>query len=299
MRVFITGATGFIGAHLVPELLQAGHHVIGLCRSEEGAKKLAQAGAEPFFGDVNDLSRLRAGALSADGVIHTAFNHDFARVRQHSEEDRAVIEALGEALTGSGKPLIVTSGTGLVERRLGEDCVIETDTHAGSAKTPRAATEEAANAILAKNVHVIVMRLPQVHDTHHQGRIAHHIRLAKEKGYVAYIGDGQNRLPAVHVADAVRLFRVALEHGRPGGFYHAVAEEGVAMREIAQVIGTGLRLPVESITADAASSYFGVLAGLASLDLAASGDLTRQELGWTPTGPSLLSDLRQMEWASH
>jgi nucleoside-diphosphate-sugar epimerase len=298
MRVFMTGATGFIGSYLVPELLNGGHEVVGLCRSEEGANKLKQAGAEPFLGDVNDVGRVGAGAQDSDGVIHAAFNHDFARIRHHSEEDRRVIEALGAALTGSDRPFIVTSGTGLVERQAGKGCVMETDAPASSEKAPRAATEEAANVIIAMGVCGIVVRLPQVHDTRHQGRIAHHIRLAKEKGYVAYVGDGGNRLPAVHISDAVHLFRIALERGRPDGPYHAVAEEGVPMRDIASVIGTGLNLPVESITPEEASGYFGVLAGLASQDLAASADLTREKLGWTPTGPGLLADLRQMEWTS-
>jgi nucleoside-diphosphate-sugar epimerase len=297
MRIFLTGATGFIGSYLVPELLKAGHQVVGLSRSEASAEKLARAGAEAFAGDVNDLDRLRAGATMSDAVIHAAFNHDFARVRQHSEEDRRVVEALGEALGGSDRPLIVTSGTGLVERRPGADCVTETDARASLETAPRAATEEAADAAFAKGARVIVMRLPQVHDTRHQGRIAHHIRLAREKGYVAYIGDGVNRLPAVHALDAVRLFRLALEHGRAGGRYHAVAEEGVPMRDIAEVIGAGLNIPVESITPEAAPGYFGVLARLARLDLAASSALTRQELGWAPTRPDLLTDLRRMEWA--
>jgi nucleoside-diphosphate-sugar epimerase len=294
----MTGATGFIGSYLVPALLKEGHQVIGLCRSAESADKLVRAGAEAFLGDLNDLDRLRAGANLGDAVIHAAFNHDFARVRQHSEEDRKVIEALGDALCGSERPLLVTSGTGLVERQSGASSVVETDNHASLEKAPRAATEEAAAAVFAKGARVIVMRLPQVHDTRHQGRIAQHIRLARENGRVACIGDGGNRLPAVHVSDAVRLFGLALEHGRAGARYHAVAEEGVPMRDIAEVIGAGLNLPVESITPEAASGYFGGLAGLAATDLAASSALTRQELGWTPTGPDLLTDLRQMEWVA-
>lgn len=296
MRVFITGATGFIGSHLVPELLKGDHQVVGLCRSEQSAQALARAGGEVLFGDVNDRDRLRAGAEAADAVIHAAFNHDFARVKQHSEEDRIVVETLGAVLAGSQRPLIVTSGTGLVERLADAGPVVESDAPAGLEKAPRAATEQAADAVLAKGARVIVMRLPQVHDTRHQGRIAQHIRIAREKGRVAYIGDGANRLPAVHVGDAVALFALALEHGRAGARYHAVAEEGVAMRDIAEVIGAGLNLPVESITPEAAPAYFGVLARLAPLDLAASSALTRQELGWTPTGPDLLTDLRRMEW---
>lgn len=281
MRVFMTGATGFIGSYLVPELLKMDHQVVGLCRSQKSAEKLTRAGAE-----------------AADAVIHAAFNHDFTRLKQHSEEDRQVIEALGEVLAGSERQFIVTSGPGLAERSAGNDPVVETDAYASSAKFARAATEEAADAIFAQGVRVIVMRLPQVHDTRHQGRIGQHIRLAREKGRVAYVGDGENRLPAVHASDAVRLFRLALEHGRAGARYHAVGEEGVRMRDIAEVIGTGLNLPVESIAPGVAAGYFGELAGLAVLDLAASSALTRQELRWTPTGPDLLTDLRQMEWTS-
>ncbi len=277
----MTGATGFIGSYLVPELLKMDHQVVGLCRSQKSAEKLTRAGAE-----------------AADAVIHAAFNHDFTRLKQHSEEDRQVIEALGEVLAGSERQFIVTSGPGLAERSAGNDPVVETDAYASSAKFARAATEEAADAIFAQGVRVIVMRLPQVHDTRHQGRIGQHIRLAREKGRVAYVGDGENRLPAVHASDAVRLFRLALEHGRAGARYHAVGEEGVRMRDIAEVIGTGLNLPVESIAPGVAAGYFGELAGLAVLDLAASSALTRQELRWTPTGPDLLTDLRQMEWTS-
>jgi nucleoside-diphosphate-sugar epimerase len=298
MRVFMTGATGFIGSYLVPELLKMDHQVVGLCRSEESAEKLTRAGAEAFLGDVNDLDRLRAGGREADAVIHAAFNHNFTRLKQHSEDDRKVIEALGSVLAGSERPLVVTSGTGLVERSAGDGPVVETDAYASSAKFARAATEEAADATFAKGARVIVIRLPQVHDARHQGRIGQHIRLAREKGWVAYIGDGGNRLPAVHVSDAVRLFRLALEDGKAGARYHAVGEEGVRMRDIAEVIGTGLNLPVEPIAPGAAADYFGELAGLAGLDLAASSARTRQDLRWTPTGPDLLTDLRQMEWTS-
>lgn len=296
MRVFLTGATGFVGSCLVPELIGAGHQVIGLSRSAEGAEKLAQAGAEAFAGDVNDLPRLAEGAAGADAVIHAAFNHDFSRVREHSEADRKAIEALGAALAGSDRPLLVTSGTGLVERPPGRDAVIETDPAASLASAPRAATEEAADAVAARGVRVVVIRLPQVHDPLHQGRIAQHIRIAREKGRVAYIGDGGNCLPAAHVTDVARLYRLALEHGRPGARYHAVAEDGVPMRDIAAVIGEGLKLPVVSIGPDEVAAYFGVLARLAPLDLRASGEATRRELAWSPTGPGLLSDLRRMAW---
>lgn len=296
MRVFMTGATGFIGSYLVPELIAAGHEVVGLSRSQAGAETLASKGAQAFLGDVNDLDRLRAGADAADAVIHAAFNHDFGKTRRHSEEDRKVVEALGELLAGSDRPLIVTSGTGVVERSASNAPVVETDAPSSSAHAPRAATEEAVQAVLAKGARVMVVRLAQTHDTHHQGRIALHIRVAREKGWVAYIGDGGNRLAAGHVTDAVRVFRLALEQGKAGACYHAVGEEGVPFYDIAEVIGAGLKMPFRSISPEDAKDYFGVIAGLAGLDMAASSALTRQALGWTPSGPDLLSDLRQMDW---
>jgi nucleoside-diphosphate-sugar epimerase len=296
MRVFLTGATGFIGSYLVPELVAAGHRVIGLSRSDAGAEALARAGAEVFRSDVNDLDRLRIAAETADGVVHAAFNHDFSNLTQHSEQDRRVIETLGEALAGSDRPLIVTSGTGLARSKTGGPAA-ETDDHPASAEVPRAATEEAADALIAKGGRVMVMRLSQVHDTRRQGRITQHILLARRKGRVAYIGEGRNRLAAVHVSDAVRLYRLALEKGQAGARYHAVGEEGVAMRDIAEAIGAGLKTLVESITPEAAPGYFGPLANLAALDLAASGALTRRELDWNPTGPDLLTDLRSMDYS--
>jgi nucleoside-diphosphate-sugar epimerase len=296
MRVFLTGATGFIGAHLVPELIAAGHQVVGLCRSEEGAEALARAGAEVFRGDVNDLGRLRTAAEAADGVIHAAFNHDFSNLKQHSEQDRQVIETLGEALAGSDRLLVVTSGTGLARSKTGGPAV-ETDDHVSSAEFPRAATEEAADALIAKGLRVMVMRLSQVHDTRHQGRITQHIMLAQRKGKVAYVGEGKNRLAAVHVSDAARLYRLALDQGEAGACYHAVSEEGVALRDIAEAIGAGLKMPVESITSDAAVDYFGPLANLVTIDLAASSALTRRQLRWSPSGPNLLTDLRNMDYS--
>ncbi|KIZ45353.1 MULTISPECIES: SDR family oxidoreductase [Rhodopseudomonas] len=298
MRVFLTGATGFIGSYLVPELIQAGHHVVGLTRSDAGAETLARAGAEAFRGDVNDWDRLRTAAGASDGVIHAAFNHDFSKLKQHSEEDRKVIEALGQALAGSDRPLVIASGTGLARRSNGSGPALETDPHVSSVEVARAATEEAADAVADKGGHVVVMRLSQVHDTRHQGRIALHIKLAREKGQVAYVGEGQNGLAAVHVTDAVRLFRLALEKGRPGARYNAVGEEGVPLRDICEVIGAGLNLPVVSLTQEEGKAYFGWLADLAQTDLSASSALTREELGWATTGPDLLTDLRDMDYGS-
>jgi len=296
MRVFLTGATGFIGSFLVPELINAGHHVIGLSRSDPGAEALTRAGAEVFRGDVNDLDRLRTAAEAVDGVIHAAFNHDFSNLKQHSENDRKVIETLGKVLAGSDRPLVISSGTGLALSKTGGP-VLEADDHFTSAEFPRAATEEAADALITKGVHVMVMRLPQVHDPRRQGRITQHIQLARQKGRAAYVGDGKNRVPAVHVSDAVRVYRLALEKGHAGARYHAVGEEGVALRDIAEAIGAGLNMPVESITREQAPEYFGWMAHLATIDLAASSTLTRQQLGWNPTGPDLLTDLRNMDYS--
>ncbi len=295
MRVFLTGATGFIGSFLVPELINAGHQVVGLTRSDAGAAALTRAGAEVFRGDVNDLDRLRAAAEAVDGVIHTAFNHDFSSLKQNSEDDRRVIETLGEVLAGSDRPLVITSGTGLAQSRT-RGPVVETDDHVTSAEFPRAASEEAADALIAKGGRVMVMRLPQVHDTRRQGRLTWHIQAARQQGRVAYVGKGKNRLAAVHVSDAVRLYSLALEKGQAGARYHAVGEEGVTLRDIAEVIGAGLKLPVASITPEEAPDYFGWMAHLATIDLAASSTLTRQQLGWNPTGPDLLTDLRNMDY---
>jgi nucleoside-diphosphate-sugar epimerase len=295
MRVFVTGATGFVGSFIVSELISAGHDVVGLSRSEGGDEALLRAGAEVFRGDMNDLERLRKAAETADGVIHTAFNHDPADSKQHSENDRKVITTLGATLAGTGRPLIITSGTGLVRPVTGQPAR-ETDDHATAAEFARAASEEAADALIDQGGDVMVMRLPQVHDTRRQGRIRWHIQIARERGLVAYVGEGRNRVPAVHVSDAARLFRRALEGGEPGARYHAVAEEGVTLRQIAEAIGAGLRLPVESITPEQATDYYGWLAQLARLDLPASGALTWERLDWVPTGPSLLADLRDTDY---
>lgn len=264
--------------------------------TDAGAEALARAGAEVFRGDVNDLDRLRTAAEAADGVIHAAFNHDFTKLKQHSEEDRKVIETLGQALAGSNRPLIVTSGTGLARRSKTGGPALETDPHVSSAEVARAATEEAADAVADKGGRVVVMRLSQIHDARHQGRIAVHIKLAREQRRVAYVGEGQNGLAAAHVTDTVRLFRLALEKGRPGARYNAVAEEGVPLRDICEVIGAGLKLPVQSITPEEAKAYFGFFADLAQTDLSASSALTREELGWATSGPDLLTDLREMDY---
>jgi nucleoside-diphosphate-sugar epimerase len=290
MRVFVTGATGFIGSHLVPELIAAGHEVTGLTRSSAGEEALRRVGATPTRGDVNDQQMLRQVVATADAVIHTAFDHDPTDQKRHSEEDRQVIAALGEALDDPSRPLIITSGTGLVVGTPGVP-VGETDPHPTAVEVARAASEEAADALIEKGRAVIVMRLPQVHDARHQGRLRWHIDIARQQGRVAYVGAGENRVPAAHVSDVARLYRLALEHGTAGSRYHAVAEEGVPLRRIAEAIGTRLNLPVDSITPDEARAYFGWLSQLAVLDLPASSARTREQLGWTPTGPGLLADL--------
>ncbi|KAB0676304.1 NAD-dependent epimerase/dehydratase family protein [Aureimonas leprariae] len=294
MHVFLTGATGFIGSHLVTELVGTGHRVTGLSRSDAGIAALARAGADAVRGDVNDLPFLRAAAEAADAVVHAAFDHDHADMRRHSENDRRVVETLGAALAGSDRPLVVTSGTGLVRSGNGGPA-LETDGHLSSAEFPRAATEEAADALIAAGRHVMVVRLPQVHDTHRQGRITWQIQLAREQGSVAYVGGGANRVSAVHVGDAARLYGLVLASGRAGARYHAVAEEGVAMRDVAAAIGVRLGLPVASIDPGEAQAYFGWMAPLAAADLAASGASTRRELRWDPFGPDLLTDLRAQE----
>jgi nucleoside-diphosphate-sugar epimerase len=297
MRVFVTGASGFIGSNLVPELIDAGHQVVGLTRSERGAQALARVGAEICLGDVNDPACLREALKSVDSVIHTAFHHDFANLKLHSENDRKVIQTLGKALSGSGRALIITSGTGLVRRKAGQ-LACEGDAHLHSNEFPRAATEEAVDEFISSGDNAMIVRLPQVHDLQRQGRLALHIQLARRKGWVAYIDEGANCVPAAHVSDVARLYRLVLENGKAGCHYHAVSEEGVPMRAIAEVIGDGLKIPVRSIARRDATDYFGELANLAAMDMDASSILTRQRLDWHPSGPDLLTDLRGMDYSA-
>jgi nucleoside-diphosphate-sugar epimerase len=294
MRIFVTGATGFIGSTIVPELIRAGHQVLGLTRSDAGAKSLLAVGAEVHRGDLDDLESLRKGAAVSDGVIHTAFIHDFSKFQEVCEVDRRVIEALGSALAGSDKPLLITSGTGMANGAPGRPAT-ERDAPEISHVMPRV-SEQAAAAVAAKGVRAGVVRLPQVHNTIKQGLVTYAIELARQKGVSAYVGDGRNRWPAVHVLDAARLYRLALEKLEPGARYHAVAEEGVPMREIAEVIGRGLKVPVISISPEEAPAHFGWLAAFAGRDLPASGALTQTRLAWQPTGPGLIADLEQMRY---
>jgi nucleoside-diphosphate-sugar epimerase len=294
MRVFVTGATGFIGSVVVQELNNTGHQVLGLARSEAGAKALAAAGAQVHRGSLEDLNSLRSGAADADGVIHLAFIHDFAKYLDNCETDRRAIEALGSVLVGSDRPLIVTSGTAVVTP--GRLATEEDAPAAGSASIPRVASEEAAAAVAARGVCVSVIRLPQVHDQHKQGLITPVINLAREKRVSAFVGDGRNRWPAAHLLDTALLYRLVLEKGSAGACYHAVAEEGVPIRDIAEVIGRRLNVPVVAKSPEEAVDHFGWLGMFAGLDCPASSALTRQRLGWNPTGPGLISDLENMRY---
>ena len=295
MRVFLTGATGFIGSRITGELLSAGHEVLGLTRSASGAAALEAAGAVPHRGDVEDLDSLRAGAADSDAVIHTAFDHDFSRYAANCEKDRRAIAALGEALGRGDRPLIITSVTGIGSSAPGEPAI---EDHLDLAHPiPRVASEQAGEALKAEGVNVITVRLPQVHDTVRQGLISPFVDIARAKGVSAYVGEGANRFSAAHVSDVARLYRLALEKGQRNARYHAVAEEGVTLRAIAEVLGAGLGLPVVSIPADRADEHFGYMATFAGLDLIASSASTRDRLGWTPEGPDLLSDLRAMDYA--
>jgi nucleoside-diphosphate-sugar epimerase len=289
MKVFVTGATGFIGSAIVQELINAGHQVLGLARSDAGAQSLAATGAQVHRGDVEDLDSLRSGAAMSDGVIHTAFIHDFARFQEVCDIDRRAIEALGDALAGSDRPLIITSGTAVAHTQ-GRP---STEEDAPNSPVPRVASEQAADAVAARGVNVSVVRLPQVHDPLKQGLITYLIAAAREKGVSAYVGDGLNRWPAAHRLDVARLYRLALEKGASGARYNAVAEEGIPLREIAESIGRGLKIPVVSLTPEEAGAHFGWLAMFAGADIPASSALTQERLGWQPTHVGLIADLNR------
>jgi len=294
MRVFITGATGFIGSAVVKELIAAGHHVIGLCRSESKAKGLVAGGAEVFTGSVEDEARLKQGVARSDGVIHLAFNHDFSKFAANCADDGRVINVLATALGSSNRPLIVTSGTAIAHAPPGE-LSRETSATATSAMHPRALSEETARAAAASGVNVSVVRLPQVHDTTRQGLISPAIQAYRAKGECCYVGNGGNRWPAAHVLDVARVYRLAIEMAERNAVYHAVAEEGVPMRAVAETVAKRLALPVRSIAPEEAPAFFGWLGMFAALDMPSSSALTRSKLGWTPTGPTLLADLTNLQ----
>jgi nucleoside-diphosphate-sugar epimerase len=295
MKVFVTGASGFIGSVLTKELIEAGHQVLGLARSDAAATSVAAAGAQVHRGELTDLESLRSGAAKSDAVIHTAFIHDFSKFAENCEIDRRAIETLGEALAGSNKVLLVTSGVGMASS--GRDRpATENDPPVASNVIPRAASEEAAAAIAARGVRVSIVRLPQVHNTVKQGLVTYAIHVAREKGVSAYVGDGHNRWPAAPLLDTAHLYRLALEKGAANACYHAVAEEGVPVRDIAEAIGRGLKLPVKSISPEEAAGHFGWLAMFVGWDIPASSAQTRNELGWNPTGPGLITDLNNMRY---
>jgi nucleoside-diphosphate-sugar epimerase len=296
MRIFVTGATGFIGSAVLPELTTAGHQVIGLTRSDAGARLLKQMGVEVHRGTLEDPESLRLGAEKADAVIHTAFDHDFSRFVENCQKDGRVIAAMGEVLRGSNRPLVITSGTGLGNAELG-GIATESVTNFEH-PNPRVASELAGNALLEKGVNVSVVRLPQVHNTIKQGLISPLVEIAKAKGVSAYVGQGKNRFPAAHLSDVALLYRLAVERGEPGARYNAVGEEGVETKQIAEALGRGLNLPTKSIAPEDAAEHFGWMAMFAGLDFPASSAETRRVLHWSPVGPGLIADLEAMDYGN-
>jgi nucleoside-diphosphate-sugar epimerase len=296
MRVFLTGATGFIGSHVIPELLNRGHDVLGLTRSDAGARQLEAAGAAVHRGDLERPETLASGVAAADAVIHCAFDHDFGNFVENTRKDERNISAMGDALVGTNKPILITSGIGIGTPRGGgvatED--ILNPLHAN----PRIVTELAAAALLACRIDVRTIRLPQVHDTTKAGLITPLIAEARRAGTVAYLGEGKTRWAAAHIGDVAKLYVLALERGEPGARYHASVEEGVDARKIAEAIGEGTGLPVRSIATADIERYFGWMAPFAGLDMTASSAWTQARLGWEPNGPGLLADLAAMDYAA-
>ena len=295
MKVFVTGATGFIGTELVKELIAAGNQVRGLTRSEAGAQQLEAVGAEVHRGTLQDLDSLRGGAAGMDAVVNLAFNHDdMSKFAESGRDERNAIGALGSVLE-PGKLLVVTSGTGLVEGAAGH-VRVESDPPNSNAAIPRQ-PEDAARTFAGRGIRVAIVRLPQVHDTRKQGLVPFLTEAARQKRVSAYVDDGANRWAAAPLADVAHLYRLVVEQTSPGvTVYHAVQEEGVALREIAETIGKGLKIPVVSLNKEKAAEHFGWLAHFAGLDMPASSAWTRKTLGWEPTGPGLIEDLTNMQY---
>jgi len=288
MRIFVTGATGFVGSAIVPELINAGHQVLGLGRSDAAAAWLTAAGAEVKRGSLDEVESLRQGAGAVDAVIHAGFIHDFANYAAAAETDRRAIETIGAVLAGSDRPFIVTSGTALTAPGR-----VATENDSANSTFPRK-SEEAAASAAAGGSRVSVLRLPpSVHGVGDHGFVPLLIRLAREKGVSAYVGEGLNRWPAVHRLDAARLYRLVLEASPMAARYHAVADEAVPFREIAQVIGRRLNIPVVSRSPEEAADHFGWFAHFAGLDCPASSAQTQKQLGWRPTQASLIPDIDQ------
>ncbi|MER0238950.1 SDR family oxidoreductase [Fulvimarina sp. MAC8] len=297
MRIFLTGATGFIGSKILPELLAAGHGVIGNTRSDAGARRLREVGADVHRGDLEDPAGLVKGAENADAVIHTAFDHDFSRYAENCEKDARVITAFGDVLAGSDRPLIITSAVGIGSP--GPGGFAREDILDRGHPMPRIASELAGLAAGDRGVSVGVVRLSQIHDPVKQGLVSPLVDLAREKGVSTYVGEGRNRWCAAAVEDVARLYVLALERHEAGACWHAVAEEAIAMLSIAEAIGAGLNVPTASVTESQAKEHFGWMAGFAALDMPASSVMTRDRLGWVPSGPTLLEDLARMEYAAN